>query len=279
MPSPAAWVAPRAPDAAPVFVSTVVPEAFVPLAETVTRVTTPPAAPPEWGTLLAIAWAVLSALAFFAVLRAAVGLASDRRRWKPATVNGRDVMISESLGPALVGLIRPVIVMPAWSLDLSEHERELVLRHEEEHRRAGDPQWLEAGLALLVLMPWNPALWWQVHRMRLAVEIDCDRRVLALESEVRSYAELLLDMSERSVGLRVGALAFGKPAPFIDRWSVREPVAATDTRLVAQTTAPARLTPDGGFARRKIPEATSPNPAARARAPRQSPARPSRHRT
>ena len=31
----------------------------------------------------------------------------------------------------------------------------------------------------VVLMPWNLPLWWQWRRLRFAIEVDCDARVLA----------------------------------------------------------------------------------------------------
>jgi hypothetical protein len=46
-------------------------------------------------------------------------------------------------------------------------------------------------------MPWNPAIWWAMRRLRLAVEIDCDRRLLARGVDPRQYASLLLAVGER----------------------------------------------------------------------------------
>ena len=53
-----------------------------------------------------------------------------------------------------------------------------VIAHEQSHLEARDPQLFTLALALLVFMPWNLPLWWQLRRLRYAIEIDCDARVL-----------------------------------------------------------------------------------------------------
>ncbi|UUZ52386.1 hypothetical protein LP419_22985 [Massilia sp. H-1] len=44
---------------------------------------------------------------------------------------------------------------------------------------ARDPQLLGLALLVLVAMPWNLPMWWQLRRLRHAIEVDCDARVLA----------------------------------------------------------------------------------------------------
>jgi beta-lactamase regulating signal transducer with metallopeptidase domain len=80
-----------------------------------------------------------------------------------------------------------------------------MLRHEEEHLRAGDPWLVLLGALAVVAVPWNLAVWLAVHRMRLAIEVDCDRRVLECGGlDRRGYAELLL-----TVGARRSAAVYG----------------------------------------------------------------------
>jgi beta-lactamase regulating signal transducer with metallopeptidase domain len=45
-------------------------------------------------------------------------------------------------------------------------------------------------------MPWNPALWWQVRRLCLAVELDCDNRVVKALGDAPAYGELLLKVAQ-----------------------------------------------------------------------------------
>jgi TonB family protein len=87
--------------------------------------------------------------------------------------------------------------MPRAVLELEEPLRRLVLRHEREHCRAHDPRLLTAAAGVIVLLPWNPALWLIARRLHLALEIDCDARVLASGAEPLGYGQLLLLIAQR----------------------------------------------------------------------------------
>jgi len=73
----------------------------------------------------------------------------------------------------------------------------MVVAHEQAHLARHDPQVLGAALFLLVLMPWNLPLWWQLHRLRGAIEVDCDKRVLNGARDTEQYRQMLLDVSQR----------------------------------------------------------------------------------
>ena len=143
--------------------------------------------------VLALAWSALSAWRLRRLLRTRCGGSSSR-----AVVDGVPVTLTDTLGPATAGLWRPRVLVPRWVLALPADRRRYVVRHEDEHRRAHDAALL-AGVSLLVaLMPWNLALWWQLRRLQLAVEMDCDRRVIAALGDAVGYSELLLDVAEAS---------------------------------------------------------------------------------
>jgi beta-lactamase regulating signal transducer with metallopeptidase domain len=48
----------------------------------------------------------------------------------------------------------------------------------------------------VILLPWNLALWWQLRRLYLAVEVDCDNRVVAALGDAPAYGELLFRVAE-----------------------------------------------------------------------------------
>lgn len=114
----------------------------------------------------------------------------------PAVVDGVPVLVTSTLGPATVGVLRPRVLLPRWVLALPAAERRYVVRHEAEHRRAHDAGLLFAASLLLVLVPWHLALWWQLRRLCLAVETDCDRRVVSALGDARAYGALLLRVAE-----------------------------------------------------------------------------------
>jgi hypothetical protein len=68
------------------------------------------------------------------------------------------------------------------------------------------------GLSLVVIAPWNLPLWWQLRRLRFAIEVDCDARVLGRGAEARAYGEVLLAIGERRTFTPVGAIALTEPA-------------------------------------------------------------------
>ena len=183
----------------------------------VSRAATPPSLPPDLDLWFGAGWAVASAAAAVLVLRALLRLRSIRVSWSSEEVDGRGVLVSDGFGPALVGLFPPAIVLPRWALRADPGDRDLMVRHEEEHRRAGDAHLLSAALLATVALPWNLPFWWLGRRLRLAVEVDCDRRVLRRGPRLRHYANLLITIGSRSSSHGLRALAFSRPVTFLER--------------------------------------------------------------
>ncbi|PYO11051.1 MAG: hypothetical protein DMD30_01415 [Gemmatimonadetes bacterium] len=115
---------------------------------------------------------------------------------QPAIADGVPVVVTDIAGPATVGVLRSRVLVPRWVLALPGMQRQYVLRHEEEHRRAHDARLLFVASLPLILMPWNLAMWWLVRRLCLAVEMDCDNRVVAALGEANAYGEVLLKVAQ-----------------------------------------------------------------------------------
>lgn len=96
--------------------------------------------------------------------------------------------------PALVGLWRPrIVVGPDFERRFSPAEQDLILRHEQSHRRHGDP-WANAALAALRCVFWfHPLLPWAARRFLRDQELACDARTVDPHPALRRlYANALL---------------------------------------------------------------------------------------
>lgn len=157
--------------------------------------------------LLVLGWVVLSSLLVVTVLFAFARLVREGRSWQPGSLGHRSVLWSRDTGPTIVGLLRPRVVLPAWVRAMGPSEQELILAHEEEHVRAGDARLRFLMTLPLFAFPWNPALWLQRHRLNLAVELDCDRRVMGrMPGHRHAYGNLLLRVGAGRNGLHRLAL-------------------------------------------------------------------------
>jgi len=183
----------------------------------------------RWDSALLIGWGLLSAL-----LGARIGIAIWRLRrlrtsWRLGQIDGMTVQLASDAGPAVVGLRPMRVVLPEWVREMESPLRELVLRHEAEHRAARDPYLLLIATLLTALIPWNVALWLQARRLRLAIEMDCDNRVLRAHPRRREYSLLLLTIAQRQ------AASTRRLAP-----ALSEPTSNLERRITAMHTPPTR---------------------------------------
>ena len=163
------------------------------------------------------AWFGLSLVCLLVLVRAAVALRRQRARWPAAEVDGVRVLVAPNTGPAVVGVVAPSIVVPQWALALDDQARRLMLRHEIEHVRARDPALLFAAAIAVTLFPWNAMLWLLARRLGLAVEIDCDQRVLAATSAQHEYGLLLLTVGARRRAGMPFAASLAERRSFLER--------------------------------------------------------------
>lgn len=162
-------------------------------------------------------WIALSSIGLAMIVLSAMRLARPRPTWTTTTVDGVPILVSHDVGPAVIGVMRYRIVLPAWALGLSAAERELILAHEREHATAGDPSLLFLATLLLALTPWNLPLWWMARRLRFAIELDCDARVLRQRPDCAAYGSLLIDVSERTLGGAIPIAALAEPVSLVER--------------------------------------------------------------
>jgi beta-lactamase regulating signal transducer with metallopeptidase domain len=187
--------------------------------------------------MLGSAWLAASAVIAFWLVANQRRLRRRLSGYPLRIVDGERVLVSSDFGPAVVGVVRPQIVLPEWALAIGESDRRIIVAHETEHRQAHDPLLVAVALIMVAAFPWNAALWWQLRRLRLAIEIDCDWRVVSRHGhDPYAYGMLLLATRERAsrvtpalamamatmrsgLGRRVEALVDGRPRSAVRRLS------------------------------------------------------------
>lgn len=105
------------------------------------------------------------------------------------------VFSKDTKAPAVYGMFRPVLLLPASYLDsLSREDAEHVLLHELAHLKRGD-LWLHGLCLLLQIVYWfNPLLIWTRRQMRHVREICCDLTIAnVLKEKTMKYRQTLLN--------------------------------------------------------------------------------------
>lgn len=190
---------------------------ILPLANPTPVATGVPALDSGIDAVLMVAWVAVSAATLCILLMSSLRVASMRRRWRERVIAGVPVLVSHDVGPAVIGLVHHGIVVPSWVEGLDEDAQRTVMTHEREHVRAGDPLLLWLGTLLVALAPWNVPMWYALRRLRHAIEIDCDARVLRSRPDTRAYCALLLDVGERTLAGVAPIAALAEPATLLER--------------------------------------------------------------
>ena len=144
------------------------------------------------GELLLAMWALGAVLLFAVFLRdhgrfmAGLGCLMEQ--------NGVMFAASNHCGPAVLGLWRPRIVVPAhFSTHYTGEEQRLILAHEQAHIARGDP-FANFLCAILQCIFWfNPLMHAGARRFRLDQELACDAAVMRSHPSLsRTYADAML---------------------------------------------------------------------------------------
>lgn len=172
---------------------------------------------PKLDVWLLGAWALASAVALIAMTAGFVRLRRLRGTWNEAEHDGQRVWWSDRVGPAVIGWWRPEIVVPYSLRDSAGGAYSFVMAHEQGHIAARDPLLLFAARLLVAIAPWNLPLWWQLRRLRFAIEVDCDARVLAQGCDPVAYGHTLLSIAEQRAHIPLPAIALTEPASQLEK--------------------------------------------------------------
>ncbi len=172
---------------------------------------------PKLDSMLALMWGLASAglIGFYVA-----GAMHTRRRLRgdrSGTIAGHEVVLSDDIGPAVLGFVKPTVIVPTWLLHAPLLVQSLVLEHERQHVKARDQWLLVLGLIAVVIAPWNLPLWWQLRRLRFAIEVDCDARVIGKGADALTYGEVLLQVGRQSLRSPMMVVALIEPPSDLER--------------------------------------------------------------
>jgi beta-lactamase regulating signal transducer with metallopeptidase domain len=154
----------------------------------------------------------------------------------------RRLAANPSVGPALVGVFRPRLVLPKdFATRFNTDERALILAHEQVHRVSGHTV-VNALVEIARCASWfNPLAHLAAQRLRTDQELACDAAVIAARPTARRpYAEALLKTQVSPAFLPLGCTwtsrsgkRLGERIALLGRQSLSRRVATTGAGAVA----------------------------------------------
>jgi len=148
--------------------------------------------------------------------------------------------------PMLFGLFAPRILLPASFTRLfCPLQQQLVLEHENTHRRHGDHIWNALALVILTVFWFNPLVWLALRSFRINQELACDNQVLRQKSpqEKLLYAKALVACAEQNSSYLTTYPTFGEKSTMLKRLNlINKPNSATKVAGVAALAVAAILT-------------------------------------
>jgi len=99
------------------------------------------------------------------------------------------------LEPGVVGLLRPILLLPAGIAGrLTPPQLEAVLAHEHCHVRRRDNLFASIHMIVEAMFSFHPLVWWIGAKLLEERERACDEEVLSRGSEPRVYAEAIVNV-------------------------------------------------------------------------------------
>jgi uncharacterized protein (TIGR03435 family) len=133
------------------------------------------------------------------------------------TIRANRLTSDSCAAPVTVGLLRPRIILPAYSTEWSRAQLDAVLTHERAHARRRDPlfQWL--ALLNRAVFWFHPLAWWLERKLSALSEEACDAAVLERGHDPREYSRYLLELARavQRAGTRVNVVAMAMPGSYL----------------------------------------------------------------
>lgn len=139
------------------------------------------------------------------------------KRWQAIVIDGfkaeglRIRQSDEVFSPMLIGLIKPMLVIPEeFNQHFSKEQQTLILEHELCHYQRNDLVWNAFALILLAIMWFHPMAWLAFRYYRRDQELSCDETVLARKhTNCRiNYSKALVTAAQLTVPIGFAQLSF-----------------------------------------------------------------------
>jgi uncharacterized protein (TIGR03435 family) len=173
-----------------------------------------------------------------------VAMRSAPTEWQKALDRMRDSrpvqLLASSLvqTPAVIGWLRPVILIPTGALaGLAPQQMEALLAHELAHIRRHDYLVNLMQTAVEALLFYHPAVWWVSAQVRAERERCCDDAAVAASGDVLTYVNALAELEARRPAHLAAAVAASGDS-LVNRIA----------RLLGQSQAPAHAASRSGIA-------------------------------
>ncbi len=114
---------------------------------------------------------------------------------EPSQIDVPVFVTSHRIEPGVVGLFRPVLLLPAQILErLPKDQLRAILAHERCHIQRRDNLTGAVHMLVETIFWFHPAVWWLERRLVEERERACDESVLQLGNEAEVYAESILNV-------------------------------------------------------------------------------------
>jgi TonB family protein len=151
---------------------------------------------------LLIVWAIGASIVLARLL---AGLTQAARITRSAKNIGGILYSDRAATPMTWGFIQPVVILPAYAIEWSEAERDLVIRHERAHISRHDWLWQTLASLMTAIFWFHPLVWLASFELRREAEGAVDDCVLANGVAPSDYAGRLLDVARQLRGLATPA--------------------------------------------------------------------------
>jgi beta-lactamase regulating signal transducer with metallopeptidase domain len=148
-----------------------------------------------------------------------------RHAWKIRRPVRVVVTVAET-GPAVLGLLRPTLLLPlSLMTGLAPDTLQAILAHELAHIRRHDYAWNLAQMCVESLLFFNPAVWWLGRQARQEREACCDAEAVNLLGRPLDYSRALAAWAER-------AGAYSRSPAVMLSWSGRRGPSSLFQRII-----------------------------------------------